>query len=351
MRGESEVWVERRGCAAFLTLNRPQALNALTLGMVRDIAAALDEFERDAGIERIVVTGAGERAFCAGGDIRWLYERGLAGDHDAQLAFWREEYTLNARIKRYPKPYVALIDGIVMGGGVGLSIHGSHRVVTEKAVFAMPEVGIGFFPDVGATWALRRLPHQIGVAMATTGLRAGGADMAALGLATAYADRSALPALTAALERPGDTGAIIGGFSSSAPAAPLMAEAATIEAAFAVPDIDRISAGLSAADTDFARKLLDMLWTKSPTSLAIALRQMQLGASLLFEDVMRLDFRIVSRICRGHDFYEGVRATIVDKDNQPVWRPAAGERPDPGAIEAYFAPLGADELKIRGDAR
>jgi enoyl-CoA hydratase len=351
VRGESEVRVERRGCAGFLTLNRPQALNALTPGMVREIAAALDDFERDAGIERIVVTGAGERAFSAGGDIRWLYDRGLAGDHDAQCKFWREEYTLNARIKRYPKPYVALIDGIVMGGGVGLSIHGSHRVATEKAVFAMPEVGIGFFPDVGATWALPRVPRQIGVAMAATGLRATGADMAALGLATAYVERAALPALIAALERPGNTGAIIGEFSSAAPTAPLMADAATIEAAFAIPDIDRISAALSADHTDFARKLLEMLSTKSPTSLAIALRQMQLGASLVFEEAMRVEFRIVSRICRGHDFYEGVRATIVDKDNRPVWRPAAGERPDPKAIDAYFAPLGADELSIRGEAR
>jgi enoyl-CoA hydratase len=351
VRGESEVRVERRGCAGFLTLNRPQALNALTLGMVREIAAALDDFERDAGIERVVVTGAGERAFSAGGDIRWLYDRGLAGDHEAQCAFWREEYTLNARIKRYPKPYVALIDGIVMGGGVGLSIHGSHPVATEKAVFAMPEVGIGFFPDVGATWALPRVPRHIGVALAATGLRASGADMAALGLATAYVERAALPALTAALERPGHTGAIIGEFSSPPPAAPLMADAAMMETAFAVPDIDRISAALSAAGTDFARKLLDMLSTKSPTSLAIALRQMQLGASLLFEEAMRVEFRIVSRICRGHDFYEGVRATIVDKDNQPVWRPVAGERPDPAAIDAYFAPLGADELNIRGEAR
>jgi enoyl-CoA hydratase len=351
VRGESEVWVERRGCAGFLTLNRPQALNALTLGMVREIAAALDDFERDAAVERIVVTGAGERAFSAGGDIRWLYDCGLAGDHDAQRAFWREEYTLNARIKSYPKPYVALIDGIVMGGGVGLSIHGSHRVATEKAVFAMPEVGIGFFPDVGATWALPRLPHRIGVAMAATGLRASGPDMVALGLATAYLERAALPALTAALERPGNTSAIIGEFSTPAPAAPLMADAAMIEAAFAVPDIDRISAKLSAAGADFARKLQDMLSTKSPTSLAIALRQMQLGASLAFEDAMRVEFRIVSRICRGHDFYEGVRATIVDKDNRPVWLPAAGERPDPNEIDAYFAPLGADELNMRGESR
>jgi enoyl-CoA hydratase len=342
--------VERRGSAGFLVLNRPQALNALTLQMVREIARALDSFERDASVQRVVVTGAGERAFCAGGDVRWLYERGQAADHAAQSAFFREEYTLNARIKRYGKPYVALIDGVVMGGGVGLSLHGSHRVATEKATFAMPEVGIGFFPDVGGTYALPRVPHRIGVAMATTGLRANGADMAALGLATAFVERERLPALAEALERPGDTSAIIGEFASPPPPSPLLAEASLIEAAFAQADIASIEMALDAAGTDFARRLRDMMATKSPTSLAIALRQMQVGGALSFEAAMDVEFRIVTRICRAHDFYEGVRATLVDKDNRPQWRPAAGQRPDPADIDSYFAPLGGDELRLDGDA-
>ncbi len=348
--GEKQVIVERRGSAGFFILNRPQALNALNLEMVREISAALDEFERDAAVERIVVTGAGERAFSAGGDIRWLYDRGRAGEYAAQSEFFRAEYTLNARIKRYSKPYVSLIDGIVMGGGVGLSVHGSHRVVTEKAAFAMPEVGIGFFPDVGATYALPRVPHRFGVAMAATGLRAKGADMAALGLATAYVESRRLGALREALERRGDTGAIIGEFASSPPPSPLLAQAATVEKAFAQADTASIEAALKADGSDFARSLLDMMATKSPTSIAIALRQMQLGANLSIEEAMRVEFRIVTRICRGHDFYEGVRAAIVDKDNRPQWRPPAGERPAAVDIDAYFAPLGADDLNLAGEA-
>jgi enoyl-CoA hydratase len=347
---DAELGVERRGCAGFLLLNRIPALNALTLEMVRDITAALDAFERDSAVARIVVCGAGERAFCAGGDIRWLYERGLAGDYAAQSQFFREEYTLNARIKRFPKPYVSLIDGIVMGGGVGVSLHGSHRVATEKATFAMPEVGIGFFPDVGATYALPRVPHHVGVAMAATGLRANGADMAALGLATGYVESRKLPALALALERAGDTDAVIAEFACPPPPSKLLAEAATMQKAFAQADATSVMAALKTQDTEFSRRLLEMIATKSPTSLAIALRQMQVGANLSFEAAMRVEFRVVTRICRGHDFYEGVRAAIVDKDNRPQWRPAAGEQPAPSEIDAYFAPLGADELTLPGDA-
>jgi enoyl-CoA hydratase len=346
--GEQQVIVERRGCAGRIILNRPQTLNAITLQMVHEISAALDDFERDADVRRIVVTGAGERAFSAGGDIRWLYERGRAGDYAAQSAFFREEYTLNARIKRYPKPYVSLIDGIVMGGGVGVSLHGSHRVVTEKAAFAMPEVGIGFFPDVGATYALPRVPHRLGLAMAATGLRAKGADMAALGLATAYVESGRLGALDEALERPGDTKALIGEFASRPPPSTLLAQAQTIETAFAQADARSISEALSADGSEFAGSLADMMAAKSPTSVAIALRQMRIGANLSFEEAMRVEFRIVTRICRGHDFYEGVRAAIVDKDNRPQWRPPTGELPAEAEIDSYFAPLGGDELNLAG---
>ena len=349
MKVEKQVVVERRGCAGIIILNRPQALNALTLDMVREMASALDTFANDSQVRRVVLLGAGERAFCAGGDIRWLYERGRAGDYAAQSTFFREEYALNAQIKRYAKPYVALIDGVAMGGGVGVSLHGSHRVATERAIFAMPEVAIGFFPDVGATWALPRVPHRVGVAMAATGLRANGADMAALGLATAYVASRDLPALAEALEKPGDTDAVVGEFATTPPPSALMDEASRIERLFARPDAAEIEAALTADGSDFARRLLDMMATKSPTSLAIALRQMQIGGALSFEDAMDVEFRIVTRVCRSHDFYEGVRAAIVDKDNRPQWRPGAGQRPAPSDIDAYFAPLGADELVLQGD--
>jgi enoyl-CoA hydratase len=344
---EPEVLVEKRGCAGFLTLNRPKALNALNLGMVRAIAAALDEWERDPEVTRVVVTGAGGRAFCAGGDIRLLYEQGRAGDHGAQLAFWREEYQLNRRIKRYSKPYVALVDGVVMGGGVGVSAHGAHCVAGEGFTFAMPEVGIGFFPDVGATYLLPRLDGRIGMYLAITGARVGAADAVALGLAQTLVPSAAMAPLAAALEERAPLDAILSRFALSAPASPLAAEAGLIEACFAGPSPAGIIAALgeaTRAGSVFAQAAEEAMRAKSPTSQAIVYRQMNAGGALTFEEAMTMEFRIVSRICRGHDFYEGVRAVIVDKDNRPRWRPAAPEDVSPEAIDAYFAPLGADDL-------
>jgi enoyl-CoA hydratase len=344
---EPEVLVERRGCAGFLTLNRPKALNALNLGMVRAIAAALDEWEQDASVARVIVTGAGGRAFCAGGDIRLLYEQGRAGDHAAQLAFWREEYQLNRRIKRYPKPYVALVDGIVMGGGVGVSAHGAHLIAGEGFVFAMPEVGIGFFPDVGATYLLPRLPHRAGIYLAMTGARAGAGDALALGLAQVVVPSARMSALAAALEEREPIDSIVAQFAASPPPSPLMAESAQIENCFGRSTPAQMIAALgeaARAGSAFARTAEVAMLTKSPTSQAIALRQMEAGRSLSFEEAMILEFRIVSRICRGHDFYEGVRALIVDKDNRPQWRPGAPEDVSAAAVAAYFAPLGESDL-------
>jgi enoyl-CoA hydratase len=351
---EPEVLVERRGCAGFLTLNRPKALNALNLGMVRVIAAALDEWERDARVARVVVTGAGGRAFCAGGDIRLLYEQGRAGDHAAQLAFWREEYQLNRRIKRYSKPYVALVDGIVMGGGVGVSAHGAHLIAGEGFAFAMPEVGIGFFPDVGATFLLPRLPHRAGVYLALTGARANAGDALALGLAQAVVPSTRMSELGRALADPEPVEAIVSQFASSAPPSALAAQRALIENCFARPTPTQIIATLAeaaGAGSAFARTAQEAMLTKSPTSQAIALRQMEAGRSLSFEEAMILEFRIVSRICRGHDFYEGVRAVIVDKDNQPQWRPGAPDEVPAAAVAAYFAPLGESELAFEATDR
>jgi enoyl-CoA hydratase len=343
--GDAQVAAERRDRSGYILLNRPRALNALTLDMVRAISTALDDFERDARVERVVLQGAGDRAFCAGGDVRWVTERGRAGDLASASAFFREEYTLNARIHGFSKPYVSLIDGLVMGGGVGLSLHGTHRVVTERALFAMPEIGIGFFPDVGATYALPRIPHRFGVALATTGVRAGAADMAAFGLATAYVQSARLPALAEALTRPGDTAAIISEFAAPAPPSALAAETALFESAFAQAEPDSVLTKLSAAGTPFADKLRGQIAAGSPTSFALALRQMKVGGDLSFAEAMRTEFRIVTRILEGHDFYEGVRAALVDRDNRPQWRPAPG----PAELDAYFAPLGRADLTL-GDA-
>ena len=341
---EAEALIERRGRAGVIVLNRPKALNALTLAMVRLIAVALDEWESDAAVDRIVLLGAGERAFCAGGDIRRLYDLGRAGDHDAQLTFWREEYQLDRRIKTYPKPIVALVDGIVMGGGVGLAMHAAHTVAGERFVFAMPEVGIGFFPDVGAAWLLPRLPFRAGVYFALTGLRADAGDALALGLAETFVPSSAFPALAQALETDEPLKAVLGRFAAPPSRSALGSEAKAIEACFSGPDRDAILDALSNAQTEghaFAAPARTAMLEKSPTSQAIALRQVKLGATLDFDEALRMDYRIVSRICRGHDFYEGVRAVIVDKDNRPRWAPP----PSRAEVDAYFAPLD-DELQF-----
>jgi enoyl-CoA hydratase len=334
---DAEALVERRGRAGVIVLNRPKALNALTLTMVRLIAAALDEWEGDRAVDRIVLRGAGERAFCAGGDIRRLYELGRAGDHDAQLTFWREEYQLNRRIKTYPKPIVALVDGIVMGGGVGLAMHAAHTVAGERFVFAMPEVGIGFFPDVGASWLLPRLPSRAGVYFALTGLRADAGDAVAFGLAETFVPSGAFPALAQALESEEPVKTTVARFAAPPLRSTLTGEAEAIEACFS--GLDR-TAILEARV--FAAPALAAMLEKSPTSQAIALKQMALGAAVDFDEALRMDYRIVSRICRGHDFYEGVRAVIVDKDNRPRWAPP----PSQAEVDAYFAPLGDSELKF-----
>lgn len=339
---DAEALVERRGAAGVIVLNRPKALNALTLAMVRIMAPALDAWERDTGVSRIVIRGAGDRAFCAGGDIRHLYEIGRVGDHETQRAFWREEYELDRRLKTYPKPVVALVDGIDMGGGVGLSLNASHCVVSERFLFAMPEVGIGFFPDVGATFFLPRLPRGMGAYFALTGLRASAGDAVGLGMAAAFVPSLSFAALLAALESGEPVETAIGRFSAPPPPSPLMADAEAIEACFSLADRDAILDALGRAEREgraFAGPALKAMGEKSPTSQAIALRQMALGASLDFDEALRTEFRIVSRVCRGRDFYEGVRAVLVDKDNRPRWAPA----PSTADVDAYFAPL-ADEL-------
>jgi enoyl-CoA hydratase len=342
---DAEALIERRGRAGVIVLNRPRALNALTLAMVRLIAVALDEWERDSAVDRILLLGAGERAFCAGGDIRRLYDLGRAGDHDAQLTFWREEYQLNRRIKTYPKPLIALVDGIVMGGGVGLAMHATHTVASERFVFAMPEVGIGFFPDVGAAWILPRLQSHIGVYFALTGLRADAGDALALGLADTFVPSGSFPALAQALEGAEAVKGALARFAAPSPGSKLIAEAELIESCFSQPDRGAILESLREGEAQgraFAAPARKAMQEKSPTSQAIALKQMALGATIEFDEALRMDYRIVSRICRGHDFYEGVRAVIVDKDNRPSWAPA----PSRAEIDAYFASLGDVELKF-----
>jgi enoyl-CoA hydratase len=346
-----EILFERRGTAGIVTLNRPKALNAVTHGMVRRLHAQLDAWRGDPAVTRVVVTGAGERAFSAGGDLRGIYEAARAGRYDESLAFWRDEYRLNTAIKFYPKPYVALIDGIVMGGGAGLSVHGSHRVAGNRYAFAMPEVGIGFFPDVGATWFLPRCPGAFGTYLALTGERLGAADAVAAGIATHRVASDRLGDLLDALCGAAPVDALIGAFAEPAGEGPLALRRAAIDRIFAAPRVEDILAALEAEagsgseDAAWAGALATAIAGKAPLSLKLALAQMQRGRDWSFEDCMRAEWRIVSRVAYGGDFYEGIRAVIIDKDNRPRWRPATLAEVGEAEIERHFAPL-ADELVL-----
>lgn len=345
---EPEILFETRGRLGLITLNRPKALNALTFAMTRELDPRLRRWAADPAIAAVVIRGAGERAFCAGGDIRHLHELGTSGRAAEGVAFWREEYTLNVLIKEFPKPYVALIDGIVMGGGVGVSFHGSHRVVTENAQFAMPEVGIGFFPDVGASHLLPALPGHFGMYLALTGNRIGWGDVLGCGLATHAIKAHRQEDLVNWLAETGDVEAALGELQVTA--APETAPEAfeAIARHFSQPSLQSILASIEtvAASDPFAAKTLETILGRSPTSLFVAWREIDAGRGLSIEDCMRMEFRILNRMLAGHDFYEGIRAALVDKDRRPRWQPARIEDVSEAEIDAYFAPLGDQELAL-----
>ncbi|HLL27389.1 MAG TPA: enoyl-CoA hydratase/isomerase family protein [Xanthobacteraceae bacterium] len=350
MQAEPEILFDRKGAAGIVTLNRPAALNAITHNMVRLLAATLDAWKNDDAVTRIVIRANG-RAFSAGGDLREVTEWGRAGRYADALVFWREEYLLNAAIKRYPKPYVALVDGIAMGGGVGVSVHGSHRVAGDRFQFAMPEVGIGFFPDIGATWFLPRFKGETGTYCALTGERLRAADGVAAGAATHRVRSERFPDLVEALCGDISVDATLAAFAEPAGEGEVIAKRPLIDRLFAGGSIEEILASLDGAakagggDAEWAAKLAATVRSKSPTSLRIALEQVRRGKNWTFEECMRAEFRIVSRIIREPDFYEGVRAVIIDKDDSPRWKPAALSEVSPAMVEAHFAPL-SEELPL-----
>jgi len=354
MPDENEVLIERRGGAGMITLNRPAALNALTLGMVREMRLALDRWARDSAVTSIVIRGAGERAFCAGGDIQSIYYAGKEGRSEESLTFWREEYELNRLIKRYPKPYLALLDGIVMGGGVGVSVHGSHRVAGERFQFAMPEVSIGFFPDVGGTYVLPRLPWRAGYWLALTGGRIGRGTAAALGLVTHCVARARFDAVVDALVGGEPPHKILARESETAEAAPELAHAGTIARSFAGETVETILAALdeaAAKDSLLASEAASSIRTKSPTSLKVTLAALHRGRALEFEEAMKLEYRICARIAAGHDLYEGIRAQVIDRDRKPHWLPASLADVGEGDVETHFASLGPKELVFGDEIR
>jgi enoyl-CoA hydratase len=345
----ADIEFDRRGAAGVVTLNRPQALNAVTYGMAYALRRALEGWANDPAITRVVVVANGGRAFSAGGDIRALTDFGKSGQIDEAMKFWREEYPLNAYIKSYRKPYIALVDGIVMGGGVGVAIHGSHRVAGDKFQFAMPEVGIGFFPDVGATWFFPRMPGQLGTYCALTGDRLNAADACMAGAATHRVPSERFPDLLEGLYGSVSVDAVLAAFAEPAGEGPLAARREAIDRLFAggrVEDILQALDNESGEQAEWARATAANIRTKSPLSLKIALAQVRRGKSWGFATCMDAEFRIVSRVIRGHDFYEGVRAVIVDKDNKPRWQPATLDAVSDAEVERHFAPLDDDGLVL-----
>lgn len=346
-RADPEIILERRGAAGLIILNRPKALNALTLPMIQAMHAQLRFWETDEAVTRIVVRGAGGRAFCAGGDIRQIYELGKAGHFEETLAFWLAEYQLDAYVKRYPKPYVALIEGVVMGGGVGISVHGDIRVASEKYMFAMPETGIGYFPDVGMTYALPRLPGRTGTYLAVTGARVGASEALALGLATHSAKAADFEAIVDALAQGDDIEATLAAYAAEPPGTgPLVTERSLIDECFSADSVHDSLGRLDVAASSgasFAAETAALIRSRSPTSVLIAFEQMRRGVDLNFEEAMLTEYRLCTRVMRGHDFYEGVRSVIVDKDGKPSWQPATLDAVDMAAIATAFEPIGGSE--------
>lgn len=349
---EGDLIVRREGAAGIIRLNRPKAINAVTLEMFRGIDKALDRFEADPAVSMILLEGAGERGLCAGGDIRTLWESSKAGG-DLGKMLWREEYILNARIKKFPKPYVAFMDGIVMGGGVGLSAHASHRVVTDRTKLAMPEVGLGFFPDVGGTWLLSRSPGEIGTYFGLTGQTMNGPDAIHARFADALVPAAKWPELREALTKvrsgatTADVSKLIGGFATGDAAGPVAAKQAIIDALFGFDRMEDILAALKRDGSEFALATLKTLKEKSPRGMVVTLKLLRLArtASSLEECLVR-EYRAALEVFRSDDFREGIRAAVIDKDRNPTWSPPRIVDVTPQMLAPYFAEIGADELKF-----
>jgi enoyl-CoA hydratase/carnithine racemase len=334
MQNEQTVIAQRDGRVGRIVLNRPEALNALDLAMIRTCTGALEAWREDPHVHAVLIEGAGDRAFCAGGDIRALRQYTLDGEHHRAETFFREEYALNLMIATYPKPYIALIDGICMGGGIGVSVHAPYRVATEHASFAMPETAIGFFPDIGATFFLPRLPGQVGTYLGLTGARMQGADAVHAGLATHFLPRSQMPSLSRALAVDGP-GALA---SHTAPLPPfsLAAHRAAIDQCFGGEGMGEIMRRLEELNDDWAARTLTTLRTVSPSALCWTLMAIRRGADMTLPQCQVAELALTRTTMRHPDFSEGVRAMVVDKDRKPNWQPARIEDVDAGAIAAMF---------------
>jgi enoyl-CoA hydratase len=347
---DGDVVVRAHGALRRITLNRPQALNAITLDMVATMTALLRAWADDPAVGAVLLDGAGGRAFAAGGDIRALYDAAKAGDKKLPEKFWATEYHLDVLIARYRKPVIALMDGVVMGGGVGVSAHASHRIVTERSSVAMPEVAIGYFPDVGACFLLARAPGFTGTYLALTGTRAAAADAISCGLADLHIPAARLDDLPAALadcRGMHDVKARLDKFSAPPADGRLAAARFWIDRCFGADTVEEIFERLAQCDEQEARAALETMGKMSPTSLKITLRNIR--SALSFDHVeqsFKQDYRVSLACLAEHDFIEGIRAAIVDKDRNPVWRPDTLEAVTPDIVERHFRPPGALDLKF-----
>jgi enoyl-CoA hydratase len=348
---EPDLIVRCEGAVGIVRLNRPKTINAMTLEMSLGIDAALDRFEADPAVALVLLEGAGERGLCAGGDIRSLYESSRAKG-DLGKVFWRQEYVMNARIAEFPKPYVAFMDGLVMGGGVGLSAHGRHRVVTEKTKLAMPEVGLGFFPDVGGTFLLSRSPGEIGTYFGLTGQTMNGPDAIHAQFADAVVPSGKLAALREALVglpagvNSNEVKATIDRFATGETAGPVAALQPQIDGWFAHDRMQDIVEALQRDGSELAQATLKTLNEKSPRGMVVTLKLLRLAraSSSSLEECLVREYRAALEVFRSDDFREGVRAAVIDKDRNPRWSPSRIEDVTPGMIAPYLAEIGADEL-------
>lgn len=354
-----EILFSIKGGIGFITLNRPEALNALNLNMIREMDLKLIEWATSPFVQAVVVAGAGDRAFCSGGDVKSVALEAKAaatGTSDGALTrhFFREEYTLNNRIYTFPKPYISLVSGIVMGGGKGLSAHGSHRVVTENTLFAMPETNIGFFPDVGGGYFLPRCPGQTGLYLALTSKRIKASDTIYIGFATHFVPHAKIPELIDALtgmawdrriDPKKQVDMVISLFADEAKDESELAQYRNqIDTCFAHDRVEDILADLEKDNSPWSAETQKAMHGMSPTSLKIALRQIRLGATMEFAEVMKMEYRLSQACMQGHDFYEGIRAALIDKDRQPKWQPARIVDVDDALVAHCFDQIGDREL-------
>jgi enoyl-CoA hydratase len=331
---EPTVLAEASRGVGRLTLNRPRALNALDRPMIEAIAAHLAAWRDDPAIRLVTIEGAGGRAFCAGGDVRAIRALALEGRTAEVEAFFVAEYSVNRMIAEYPKPYVALIDGISMGGGLGLSAHGSHRVVTEHATMAMPETAIGLFPDIGATYFLPRLPGATGMYLALTGARVSPGDALHTGLATQFVPRATLEALKEGLAREGI--AAVAAHAAPPPESLLAADRPAIDRCFGAPSLAGILDALEAEGTAWAKATAATLAQMSPTSLSVTFEALRRGAAMTLPECLAMELTLTRGVTRHPDFAEGVRAQVIDKTRDPRWRPASLAEVDEADIAALF---------------